>query len=365
MTKESQAGLKKQFNSLRLFGLGKDRDFFVENFSLLIGSGVSALEAISSIRIQVQSKRFKKILLSIENDVEEGLSLWKAFNNSGLFPSRIVSLIKAGEESGNLSKNLEAVGVQLTKEKEFRSKVFTALLYPSIALITSLVVGLGAAFYLLPQLSSLLASEEANLPLISKVLFSVGIFLEAYGAVALPTIVILILTLLYFLFFFKKTKILGEKILLSLPGLKTFVQEVEVARMGFIVGSLLEAGLSITETLKSLSESTTMKSYQAFYLYIQKQIEDGNSFEKSFKSYPKSGGLVPATIQQMIASGEKSGNLSNVFVKIGNMFESRHKNTSERLTVILEPLMIIFIAVVVFIIALGVLLPIYSLYDAI
>ena len=102
-------------------------------------------------------------------------------------------------------------------------------------------------------------------------------------------------------------------VLFKLPGIKRLIQETEIARFGFLMGNLLGAGMPITSALNSLVNATTFRGYRNFYTHLKTKIDQGNSFQKSFRSYKKSNKFIPATIQHMIVSGEQSGALPQIF----------------------------------------------------
>ena len=146
-----------------------------------------------------------------------------------------------------------------------------------------------------------------------------------------------------------------------LPGVKLLLKETELARFGYLLGTLLSAGLSPTEALHSLSEATSLSRYKKFYLYLQESITDGNSFKKSFVQYKNINKLFPVPMQQLIIAGEQSGTLSETLIKIGQNYEAKTDTTAKDLTIILEPILLVIVWLGVLAVAFAVILPIYSL----
>jgi type II secretory pathway component PulF len=139
------------------------------------------------------------------------------------------------------------------------------------------------------------------------------------------------------------------------------MKEVEIARFGYLLGTLLQAGLAVNLALESLANATDFIVYRNFYLYLGKSIEEGYSFQKSFSSYKNTAKLIPTPILQLIIAGEKSGNLSKTLLKVGEMFEEKSDITTKNLTIILEPILLVFVWLGVVSVALAVILPIYGL----
>lgn len=338
-----------------------EKDYFLENLAIMIESGIDVSSAVTSIKQEAKSKKMLKILGTIEAEVDSGSVLWLAMDKIKFLPDHVISLIRLGEQSGNLTENLKLVVTEQQKEREFASKLQSAMIYPVIVLSLTLIIGLGIAWFILPRLSLVFSSLRVELPLITKILISAGKFLGEFGILVIPLLIFLICLAVYFLFFARKTKILGEGILLRLPGISKIIIETELARLGFLLGSLLKAGLIVTDALSSLASATTTMVYQKLYLSLEKSIEQGNSFESSFKLYKNTRKLIPLPIQQIIITSERSGRLSEVLINLGQTFEEKLQTTTKNLIVILEPILLIIIWLGVLFVALSVILPIYSL----
>jgi len=343
------------------FGLGKERDYFVENLSMLISGGLPIMSALDAILKEMRSRRMKSVIASIKTDIESGYPLWRTLANTSLFPEHAVSLIRLGEESGKLTQNLKVVAIEQEKERVFKSKLRSAMMYPVFVLSLTVIIGVGIAWFILPKLATVFAQLKIKLPLITKILIGTGTFLGHYGGYVVPAGIVVMAMLVFFIFLFSKTKFIGQFILFSLPGIKGLIKEVEVARFGYLLGTLLEAGLPITHALDSLASATEITQYRKLYLHLRDSVQDGNSVQKSFVAFKRSNYLVPAPIQQLLFAGEQSGSLAETLLKIGQTFEAKADTTTKNLTVILEPILLVIVWLGVVVVALAVILPIYSL----
>ncbi len=352
---------KNIFSNWKFIGLGKERDYFLENLSGLLASGMPIMDAILAVRGEIKSKKLVKIIDQVGEDIQNGLPLSEALVNSEMFSEHVGSLISIGERSGKLVENLKIIAVEQGKERDLKSKLRSATMYPLFVLGLTLIVGTGIAWFILPKLAIVFSQLKLNLPLITKILIKVGLFLNVYGLYAIPAFFILLFILFYFIFTFSKTRFIGESLLFILPGIKSLLKETELARFGYLLGTLLSAGLSPTKALHSLSEATSLSRYKKFYLYLEDSIADGNSFKKSFAQYKKIHGLLPVPIQQLIIAGEQSGSLSMTLVKIGKDYEAKTDTTAKDLTIILEPILLVIVWLGVLAVAFAVILPIYSL----
>jgi len=166
---------------------------------------------------------------------------------------------------------------------------------------------------------------------------------------------------IYFLFGYKKTKFIGQKIIFAIPGINSLVQEIELSRFGYTLGNLLDAGMPLVASLDSLREISSFLEYQKFYVFLRDMVEEGNSFQKCFSMYKKTERLIPFPIQQMIITSEQSGSLKESLMSIGEMYEEKTDISTKNLAVILEPILLVVIWLVVVFVALSVILPIYGL----
>lgn len=353
--------IKKNHNPFATVGLGKELDYLIENLSILIAAGMPVVSALDSIAGEMRSRRMKQALFTMHANVESGLSLWMALEKSGFFREHVISLIRIGEESGRLVENLKVVSLEEEKDRLFRSKLRSALTYPIFVLAVTVVVGIGIAWFILPKLALVFSQLKVTLPWITKVLIGVGVFLSTSGWKVLPSAALFFIVLFYFVFFFPKTKIVGQYILLIIPGVRQLVKEVETARFGYLLGTLLSAGVPVTKSLDSLVNATDSIPYRKLFMDLRDSVEEGNSFQKSFASLRRGNHRISRPIQQLIAAAEQSGNLPETFLKIGSIYEGKADATTKNLTVILEPVLLVLVWLGVVGVALAVILPIYSL----
>ncbi len=342
-------------------GLGEDKENFVENLTMLLESGMHILGVLEAIRSETHSKSMLRLIDVLKEEIEGGSSLWLALEKIEIFSPHITALIRIGEESGQLNENLKAIVIQQKKEREFHSKLRSAMMYPALVLGLTLVVGIGIAWFILPRLSTVFDQLKLELPLVTRVLIGFGRFLGDYGTVVIPSFIMAIIIFGYFIFFYKRTKFLGQKLLFVFPGIKNLIREVELARFGYILGALLRAGLPIEKAIDSLQRSATFSDYQKFYSNLKKDIEEGASFQESFNQYEKTDKIIPKSVQQMINVAYQSGHLADTLIKIGEKFESKTENTTKNLSVILEPILLVIVWLGVVAVALAVILPIYNL----
>ncbi len=342
-------------------GIAEEKEYFIENFSMLLSSGTDIISSIEAIKTGLKSPGMIKVVEYIKEEVNSGSPLWEALSKTNMLPHHIITLIKIGEDTGRLAENLGVVVIQQQKERTFKSKVSSALMYPLLILALTMVIGIGIAWFILPKLSKVFSELNVELPAVTKALIGFGQYLEKNGGYVIPLFVFALVMIFLLLFKIPKTKRVGEIILNHFPVAKDLIREVEIGRMGFILGTLLEAGLPIVAAVNSLAQATNNHDFKKLYLFLKDQIEEGKSFQVVFGLYPKSKKLIPIPIQQMIIASEQSGRLAVTLLRIGTAYEEKTEITTKNLTVLLEPVMLVFVWLGVVAVAIAVILPIYSL----
>lgn len=339
----------------------KEREYFTENLALLLKSAVPIGETLDSLSQGVKSKPFKKAIESMKQDVEAGYNLADSLERSGIAGTQTLALVRMGEVSGNLVENLQIAAEQERKHHVFVSKVRSAFIYPAFVIVLTIVVGLGVAWFLLPRLADTFAQLHVALPPISQALIGFGIFLRDHGIIAVPVAIVTVIVVMYLLFAAPGTKNIGKKMLLHTPGVGRLIREVELAQFGYLLGTLMNAGLSVTEALLLLANTSTTNDYKKIYLSLADSIGNGYGFKEALGRAKKSERLLPTSVQQMIAAGERSGSLPEVLIMVGKTYEQKSDTTTQNLETIVEPILLVTVAGGVLLVAVAVILPIYSL----
>ncbi len=338
-----------------------DREYFTENIALLLKSAVPVGDALNSLGETAHTAAMKKALEQMNADIESGYNLGDALDRSGLVSRQTLALVRLGEASGHLVENLQLAAQQEEKRHVFRSKVRSALIYPVFVLTLTVVVGIGVAWFLLPRLASTFSQLHVKLPFISRAMISFGIFLKAHGLIVIPLFFLLCALAGYIVFAAPKTKYIGQKLLLLIPGIGKLMREVEIAQFGYLLGTLLDAGLSVTQAMRLLASATGLNEYRAFYEYLAKALDDGYSFKESLARYKPSNKVMPPAVQQMLVAGERSGSLPEVLMTIGRTYEQKSDITTANLEAVVEPILLVIIWLGVLMVAIAVIIPIYSL----
>lgn len=353
---------KSEYPEVKHFHVGsKDRVYFTSNLAILLRSGVSISEAIFAMQQTTKSRKLQAALVQMQHDIDEGMALWQVLQRSSIVSEQTLVLVQLGEESGNLPENLSLASMQEAKQRLFAANIQAALLYPTFVILTTFIVAIGVAWFLLPRLAETFSQLRTPIPLITQIFLNFGVFLQKSGAVVMPLIILGAIVTAYILFGFSKTKHLGRSLLIHLPGIGNLLRETEVARFGYLLGTLLDAGLSITRACQLLARATNSPIYNHFYKYLFNAFEEGYNFATSFSRYRGANKIIPPAVQQLIMAGERSGALPDTLKSIGSIYEENAALSTKNLQSVLEPILLVIIATGVLSVAVAVVLPIYSL----
>lgn len=340
---------------------GKDREFFTSNLALLIRANVPVGEAFEALKESTRSRALRGALTQLQRDIDDGFPLWQALERSRIVSVQTLTLVQLGEQSGNLNENLHTAAIQEEKQRIFRSKVRSALIYPVFVIGLTVVVAMGVAWFLLPRLAETFGQLRVELPLISQIMINFGVFLQQNGIWAVPATLGVMALLMYIVFAAPKTKAIGQFLLFHMPGIAKLLHEIEIARFGYLFGTLLQAGLSVTESLRMMARATTARPYQRFYERLGKSFDEGYSFAAASAEMKKRDKLLPPAVQQMVIAGERSGALPETLQNIGAIYEEKANISTQNLQAILEPILLVVVWLGVMGVAVAIIMPIYSL----
>lgn len=335
-----------------------DLVFLVRNLSTTIKAGLSIIESLDILIKDSKKKLMKKILIGIHSMIENGQTMSYSFENySKYFPPIFIGMVRAGEASGQLDKNLSELARYLSKEYILRGKVKSALTYPIILLLASVVIVILMLVFVLPKLIKSFAASNVPLPWVTKMFIGISNILTWSYLLD----VILILGIIFFFTYFRSTKI-GKKFFFSiysnLPVARDLIKKIALVRFSRTFGNLIGSGLSIVESLKIASSSVDNIHYSLAITTIIEDIKNGIPISESINKYPK---LFPNLLVSLITVGEKTGSLEEILITFSDFYEEEVDNQLKELTSVLEPALLLVMGLMIGAIAVSIILPIYQL----
>lgn len=357
--KKHSGGVGGFFKSLNNLGMGKYRAQFIQNLAMMLNAGLPLIDALQTLQLEMRSRAMRKVIARIAELVESGHPLWRAMEEQYLFSPYEVALIRVGEEAGNLARNAQYLAEQQEKDHALRQKVKMAMIYPTIVFILMFVVVMGLGLFVLPNLVQVLYSLNADLPAATRAVIWITNMFSTYGTQAVPAMIGGMI-LLFLLAKYTPFRRVSQWFVFRIPGIGRLAREATIARFGVILGGLLEAGVPLVESIQSLEDVTHIVAYKRMYGKMAERVALGDSFAICFKDIRGSRRLIPASMQQLIVTGERSGTLSDTFKKVASIYEKKAEETAEKLPTILEPMLLLIIGGLVGTIAFAIITPIYS-----
>jgi type II secretory pathway component PulF len=352
-----------QLNTQRGSALGKNTSLFFSSLSMLLISGNSVQEALTTLADNPK-KNIKLLCETLIKDLDNGEPFWKAMLNTKSFSAYAIAMVRIGETTGTLTKSLEDLAEHDDRSRALQSKLKSAMIYPTIVVISMFVLGLVAAKFIFPRLLKIFDELKVTYGWPTKIMLGGVKFISSY-AVFLAIGGFIIITAVGALA--KKSpkfKLTLDTLLLRIPVIGQLIKLVEIERFGLVFGTLLNAGLSINASLKTLAETTKLTPYKLLYTKLEDNLLNGESLSHTLKQDKTSQRLLEPTTLQLIGSGEKSGSLPRTLGVISKHYRSRVEQMSNTLDQALEPLLIALVAGGVAFTALSILLPIYSIYGS-
>lgn len=353
--KISAASKLKIFSGISL----KDKMMFARHLGVMLSSGLSIPRSLDVISGQTKSRRFKKVLAKIEEEVKTGSTLADSLAGAGVFDELSVNMIRVGEVGGNLEEVLALLADQLEKEHNLISKVRGAMYYPAVIFVVMIGIGIAMMTYVVPQLTSVFSDVQATLPASTRMIINVSNFMSAHKLLVL----FLSLFVLFGTIFFFKTKF-GKRtsafLFLKVPVIKNITIKVNNARFARIYGSLIKSGVPVVESLKIISETLANRYYQEAFKKFMAEVQKGKPLHEGLVAFPK---LFPMLVVQMVEVGEETGKTVEILGGLAHFYEEEIDQVTKNLSSIIEPVLMVIIGSAVGFFAISMLTPIYSVME--
>ena len=340
-----------------------DKIFLTKYLALMLKIGTDLFRAIDILIADFDKPAVRSFLFEIRENLEKGQQFYLNFErHPRYFSSVFVNLVKAGEASGNLEKTFERLSIDLQKEQDLRYEIRSALIYPVLLLAVSSAVVFSLVTFALPKISKVFTESGFTPPLFSKIVFSVGLFLNDYF---LFIVIFLILSVLGILFLFKNVpdaKRIFQRIIRKLPVVGRLLKEIAIQRFASTFSSLLSSSIPILDSLDITAQVAGDEELkQALRRISREGIAKGLTIGEAFRREP----VFPKTIINLVAISEKSGNLVSILSTLADFYESEIKALVKTAVTFVEPVLLVIIGAIVGIIALAVIVPVYQLVGSI
>ncbi|KAA0257365.1 type II secretion system F family protein [Deferribacter autotrophicus] len=354
--KENFKNLSRKFTNVKL----EELIVFTRQFATLFSSGIPVLKILERLSSQNFSDKLLTALRQIKNDVEAGLSLSAAFSrHKNIFSPLYINMIKVGEEGGVLDITLQRLASILESDLETRNRIKTATRYPKLVVSAIVIAFTILVTFVIPKFANMFARFKTELPLPTKILIWINKFVQGYWY-------IIIFIILFSIFAFKKYKKTEEgkkkidEYIFKVPIIGPLVHKIYISRIARILALLYKSGINISKSFDIVSEISGNETLKRELLMIKEQVARGSNISSAFKRSK----YFPPVVSDMIESGEETGNLDDMLFKVADYYDEEIDYSIKTLSQAIEPILLIFIAGMVILLALGVFLPMWDMIKA-
>jgi type IV pilus assembly protein PilC len=334
---------------------------FTRQLATMIDAGLPLVQSLEILASQQDSPVFKKIIREIREDVEGGSTFAGALKKHPLtFDELYTNLVVAGEEGGILDTILIRLATYIEKAEALKKKVKSALVYPSAIVGMAVIVVAILMIFVIPVFETMFKSAGQSLPLPTLIVLTMSKLVKKYVIIFIPAVIL-------FFYLFKKYyktesgKTLIDRIILKLPVFGILFKKVAVARFSRTLGTLVSSGVPILDGLTIVSRSAGNKTVETAIMNARASIREGETISEPLGR----GGIFPPMVIQMIAVGESTGALDAMLSKIADFYDEEVDASVANLTSLLEPLLMVFLGVVIGGVVIAMYLPIFNMASAV
>jgi len=334
----------------------KEKTQTIRQLATMINAGLPISQSLKTLEEQAKKPNTKRILSRTFAEIEGGSQLSTAFSRfPETFSALDIALVSSGESSGNLDKALLRLANQLEKQRTITRKITGALVYPAIVIFITIIVVVGLVVFIIPQMEELYTSFNATLPPLTRGLLALSDIIINYGIFILA----ILAGVTYFLYTVVKKpagKKVWDNLKISAWPINSLLIKLYAARFSRTLAGLVSSGVPLLDSLEITSKAIGNTIYQEKIKIVIKRVKSGITLSEAIKENQ----LFPQIVPQMIGVGEQTGEMDTMLENMADYFEEEVDQAVKNISTLIEPLVIVILAVFIVIIMLAVLMPIYQ-----
>jgi type II secretory pathway component PulF len=353
LSKEKLNEIGKKYSKVKL----SDLIVFTRQFATLFSSGIPVIVILKRLYYQAVNPKLKESLEKIYSDVEAGSSLSNAFSrHTEIFSPLYINMLHVGEEGGVLDIVLDRLANILETDLETKNRIKTATRYPKMVVGSIVIAFIILITFVIPKFVNLFAKFNTELPLPTRILIGINNFTVHYWWIVLIIIILLVIA-------YKKAmkteqgKYTFDKMIFKIPIIGKLIHKIYLSRVSRILGLLYQSGIAITTSFEIVSEVSGNLLMKEDILKINSNVSMGKSLAAAFEESE----YFPLVVADMISAGEETGKLDEMLFKIADYYDQEIDYSIKTLSAAIEPILLVFIAAMVMLLALGVFLPMWDM----
>lgn len=340
----------------------KDLTFFLTQLSTYVKSGIPLLDSMEILSRQVKNKDTKNLYQKIVFELNRGVSFSTCLEKQGkVFPKMLINMLKTSEMTGDLTGVLDDMAAYYKRQDSNRKQIINAMTYPSVLLIFATAVLTFVISYVVPQFTSMYESVGSKLPGITLTIMGISDFINNNWYYIILALLVIAVTITMLYKSSKKVKYAMQWFVMHIPVVKDIVKYNQLVTFTSTFSALIKHDVFITDSMDILSRVTENEIYKEIIESAINNLSKGNGVSVAFKGH----WAFPETAYEMLLTGEKTGKLGEMMEHVSKFYQEEQTNITTRLKSLIEPVMIVMLAVLVGVILLAVVVPMFDIYSTI
>jgi type IV pilus assembly protein PilC len=334
----------------------KDIALFCRQLYTMLNAGVTLVNCLDILKMQTENKKLQGIIGNLHQDVQKGMSFSEALRQSNVFPELLVNMVVAGEVSGNLDTIMSRMALHFEKENHIRNKIKGALVYPAFLGGLTIIVVIFLLTFVLPTFVSMFEGSSVEVPALTRALISISGFIRKFWYILLG----IIIAISYFISKFVRTddgKMFIDTALMRIPVVKGTVQKMYTSRFTRTLSTLMASGIPLIQALEAVAKVVNNKPVEKALLRTVDDVRKGVNLSIPIKN----SNLFPPMVHYMINIGEESGSIDDLLERTALFYDEELDESIKKMMGLIEPTMIVFMAVIIGLIAVAMVLPMFDM----
>lgn len=339
----------------------KDIAIFCRQFYTMLNAGVTVLNVLDTLRYQTENKKLKAVVGEVYEEVQKGLTFAEALKkHQKIFPDLLINMVEAGEVSGTLDVIMDRMAVHYEKENKITNKVKGAMMYPIILSIVSILVVVFLLTFIMPTFVGMFEGSGVELPLPTRILLMISGIIINYWYFVFTALLLMILGIKKYIGT-NNGQFLIDHIKFKIPIVKGTTQKVITSRFTRTLSTLLASGIPLIQALDIVSRIVGNVVVEKGILKAKEDVRKGIDLATPIKQMD----VFPPMAESMIRIGEESGTLDEILDKTANFYDEEVEAALQKMTTLIEPIMIVVMAIVVGSIVIAMVMPMFEMMNTI
>lgn len=338
----------------------KDLVFWLAQLSTYIKAGIPLTDAVKVLAEQDKRKKYKSVYDAVIYELTMGETFSESLNKQGkVFPALLINMIKSAEMIGNIEGTLDEMSAYYQEVEDTKRAVVSALAYPCIVLVFAIAIVVFMLTYIVPQFVDVYESMNAELNQVTVITLNISAFLQNEY---MTIIEVVVATILIYTYLYKKVKAfraMMQHIFMKLPVVGNLIIYKEISLFARTFATLNKNNVLLTDSIDILGKITSNEIYKSIMYRTVNNLLKGEKMSETFKD----NWAVPQVAYYMILTGESTGELATMLDKVGDYYQKMQKNSVNMIKTFIEPIMIIFLALIVGFILIAIVVPMFGMYS--